>query len=120
MLNLTSSERRDLRARAHALHPVVIIGDKGLSESVVHEISVNLDAHELIKVRATEADRAARESLLSEICETLEAAPVQHIGKILVIYRPAPERPAGSSKQTAPKRRAARKTRGTKRSHQND
>ncbi len=125
MLNLTPGERRALRARAHALHPVVFIGDKGLSERVIHEIAVNLDAHELIKVRATQADREARDALLSEICESLEAAPVQHIGKILVIYRPAPERAAtgvkdAASKRNAPKRRAARKTRRTKRSHQND
>jgi putative YhbY family RNA-binding protein len=125
LLNLTSAERRALRARAHALHPVVSIGDKGLSESVIHEISVSLDAHELIKVRAAESDRDARDALLSEICESLEAAPVQHIGKILVIYRPAPEQAPGdphetAAKRTGPKRRAAGKTRRTKRAYQND
>ncbi len=125
MFNLTPSERRALRARAHALNPVVFIGDKGLSESVIHEIAVNLDAHELIKVRAAEADRDAREALLSGICESLEAAPVQHIGKILVIYRPARDKASTGAKETAskrnaPKRGAARKTRRTKRAHQND
>lgn len=120
MLNLTSSERRALRARAHALHPVVFIGDKGLSEAVIHEIATNLDAHELIKVRAAESDRDTREALLSRICETLEAAPVQHIGKILVIYRPAPEPASSGSKPSVPKRKPSRKTRRTKRAHQND
>ncbi|HUU72798.1 MAG TPA: YhbY family RNA-binding protein [Burkholderiales bacterium] len=115
MLNLTPSERRSLRARAHALHPVVSIGDKGLSDSVINEISSSLDAHELVKVRTAEADRDARDVLLSQICESLKAAPVQHIGKILVIYRPAPEQT-----EPAPKRRTPGKARRTKRAHQND
>ena len=114
MLNLTPTQRRSLRARAHALHPVVSIGDKGLSQSVINEIASSLDSHELIKVRASEADRDARDVLMAQICETLEAAPVQHIGKILVIYRPAPEKPA-----TLPKRRApAKKKPRTKRAFQ--
>jgi len=113
LLNLTSTQRRALRARAHALHPVVDIGDKGLSEAVMHEIASSLDAHELIKIRAGAADRGARDMLLSHICEELKAAPVQHIGKILVVYRPAPE---GTS--PAPKRRAPRKIRRTKRDFQ--
>lgn len=102
MLNLTPAQRRSLRARAHALHPVVFIGDKGLSRNVIDEIASSLDSHELIKVRAGEADRAARDALLAQICETLEAAPVQHIGRILVIYRPAPEQPATEKKRRAP------------------
>ncbi len=115
MLNITSAQRRTLRARAHALHPVVFIGDKGLSESVIEEIASSLDSHELIKVRVGDADRHAREALLRQICDKLEAAPVQHIGRILVIFRPAPERPAA-----APKRRASRKVPRTKRDYQND
>ena len=115
MLNLTPTQRRALRARAHALHPVVSVGDKGLSESVIHEIATSLDAHELIKVRVSEADRAARDALLLQICDQLEAAPVQHIGKILVIYRPSPQQAA-----PAPKRKTPRKTRRTKRAFQSD
>jgi len=113
LLNLTSAQRRALRARAHALHPVVQIGGKGLSETVMQEIATSLDTHELIKIRAAEADREARNTLLSQICEKLEAAPVQHIGKILVVYRPAPE-----DRSPAPKRRAAGKIRRTKRDYQ--
>ena len=115
MLNLTSTQRRALRARAHALHPVVHIGDKGLSDAVMHEIASGLDSHELIKIRAGEADRDMRNTLLLQICEKLEAAPVQHIGKILVVYRPSPEDPA-----PAPKRRVSRKNRRTKRDFQNN
>ena len=113
MLILTPAQRRSLRARAHALHPVVFIGEKGLSQNVIDEIAASLDSHELIKVRAGEADREGRDALLAQICESLEAAPVQHIGKILVIYRPAPEKPA-----TAPKRRVPAKKPRTKRAFQ--
>ncbi|MGD2139120.1 MAG: YhbY family RNA-binding protein [Burkholderiales bacterium] len=109
MLNLTPAQRRSLRARAHALHPVVFIGDKGLSPGVIDEIANSLDSHELIKVRAGEADRDTRDALLAQICETLEAAPVQHIGKILVIYRPAPERPATANKSRKPARKPRNK-----------
>ncbi len=90
MLTLSSTERRSLRARAHSLHPVVAISDKGLSESVVREINASLISHELIKVRVHNADRQVREEFLNMLCERLEAAPVQHIGKLLVLWRPQP------------------------------
>jgi len=90
MLALTPAERRDLRAKAHRLHPVVSVGHHGLTPAVLHEIDINLLAHELIKVRVFEDDRHARETLLARICAELDAAPVQHIGKLLVVWRPAP------------------------------
>jgi RNA-binding protein len=113
LLSLTSTQRRALRARAHALNPVVVIGDKGLSPTVVRELETSLDAHELIKVRAGEPDRQARDALLMQVCEKLNAAPVQHIGRILVIYRPSPDETS-----PPPKRRAPAKANRTKRSHQ--
>ncbi|MCU0842185.1 MAG: ribosome assembly RNA-binding protein YhbY [Thiobacillaceae bacterium] len=91
MLELTSTQRKFLKARAHALKPVVMIGAGGLTETVLREIGRGLDAHELIKVRVQNDDRDAREAWLREICATLEATPVQHIGKLLLIYRPADE-----------------------------
>jgi putative YhbY family RNA-binding protein len=91
MLALTPAERRDLRAKAHRLHPVVSIGQHGLTPAVLHEIDVNLLAHELIKVRVFDDDRDARDTLLARICVELDAAPVQHIGKLLVVWRPAPQ-----------------------------
>ena len=91
MLNLGSDERRALRARAHSLHPVVSISRNGLSEAVFKEINASLASHELIKIRIYNDDREARESFLATLCERLEAAPVQHIGKLLVIWRPRPE-----------------------------
>jgi len=84
---LSAGRRSELRAQAHKLDPIVIIGDKGLTEQVVTEIDRSLKAHELIKVRAATDDRAARSAWMQEICTRLEAHPVQEIGKVLVIYR---------------------------------
>ena len=91
MITLTPSQRRELRARAHPLHPVVAIGHAGLSPTVLHEIDVALGAHELVKVRVHSDDRDEREAHLAGICESLDAAPVQHLGKILILWRPAPK-----------------------------
>jgi RNA-binding protein len=105
MLNLSSSERRELRAKAHKLHPVVSVGQHGLTPAVLREIDVNLKAHELIKVRVFEDDRDERESLLARICAELDAAPVQHIGKLLVVWRPKPAEPVEAAKSTPQVRR---------------
>ena len=93
MLSLTVLQRQNLKARAHSLNPVVMIGNAGLTDAVLEEIHRTLDSHELIKIRAT-GERQEREAMLQEICERLDAAPVQHIGKILVVYRPGAEKPA--------------------------
>jgi putative YhbY family RNA-binding protein len=90
MLQLSSVEVRELRARAHSLNPVVSISENGLTEAVLKEIDVNLNAHELIKVRVYGDSREDRVAYLEKICAELGAAPVQHIGKLLVLYRPAP------------------------------
>ena len=102
MKRISPLERRSLKARAHSLSPVVIVSGAGLSESVMAEIERCLKAHELIKIRVFSDDRRQREDLLAQICERAGAAPVQHIGKILVVYREQPEPPA-------PKRLPARK-----------
>ena len=88
MLKLTPAERSALRAEAHGLNPVVMIGESGLTESVMKEIASSLDAHGLIKVRVFGDDREARIAMYEQVCEQLGAAPVQHIGKLLVLYRP--------------------------------
>ncbi|MBI3480572.1 MAG: ribosome assembly RNA-binding protein YhbY [Nitrosomonadales bacterium] len=90
MLSLTLSERLAMRGRAHALNPTVMIGNAGLTESVLKEIAQTLKIHELIKIRVM-AEREQREEILTAICTQLDAAPVQHIGKILVVYKPNPE-----------------------------
>lgn len=64
-----------------------MISNKGLSESVLKEINVSLDAHELIKIKVMGDDRALRAKLLTDICEQTNAIAVHHIGKQLVIYR---------------------------------
>jgi putative YhbY family RNA-binding protein len=111
---LTPAERKLLRARAHALKPVVTVGNEGLSSPVLKEIETSLKAHDLIKIRVAGDDRDARQALLGEICKRSGASPVQHIGKILVVYREIQEQPA-----SAPKKRAARRQpRRTKRSYQ--
>jgi RNA-binding protein len=91
MLNLTPVERSALRAEAHALKPIVLIGEAGLTESVMKEIELGLDSHGLIKVRVFGDDREARIEMYETICAQLEAAPVQHIGKLLILYRPKKE-----------------------------
>jgi putative YhbY family RNA-binding protein len=101
MKSLTPAERRALRAKAHPLHPVVIVGHHGLTPAVLHEIDVNLLAHELIKVRVASDDRDERETLLARISDALDAAPVQHLGKVLTIWRPAPEE--GTKERASPK-----------------
>jgi RNA-binding protein len=79
-----------LKARAHSLEPVVIIGGKGLTEDVVKEVDRALTAHELIKVRAPSLDRDARGETLETICEKTGAEAVQQIGKVLVLFRKRP------------------------------
>ncbi|WEF35208.1 ribosome assembly RNA-binding protein YhbY [Pseudoduganella chitinolytica] len=91
MLTLTPVERSALRAEAHALKPIVLIGEAGLTEAVMKEIDLGLDSHGLIKVRVFGDDREARIEMYERICAELEAAPVQHIGKLLVLYRPKKE-----------------------------
>ena len=91
MQKLTPVERSALRAEAHGLKPVVIIGEAGLTPSVMKEISASLDSHGLIKVRVFGDDREMRSEIYENICTELQAHPVQHIGKLLVIYRPKKE-----------------------------
>ncbi len=91
MLKLTSSQRSALKSQAHSLHPVVMVGDAGLTDAILKEIDVNLNAHGLIKIRVFGDDRMNRIEILQRICSELDAAPIQHIGKLLVIYRPKKE-----------------------------
>ena len=88
-MKLTVKQRQYLKGLAHALEPVVMIGDKGLSSGVIKEVNNSLNAHELIKVRVLGDDRQLRISLIDELCNLTNAALVQHIGKLLVLYRAA-------------------------------
>jgi putative YhbY family RNA-binding protein len=101
-LTATPAQRADLRAQAHALHPVVIIGGDGLTDAVLAEIERSLAAHQLIKIRVFGDERDARLAIYEQICDRLNAAPVQHIGKLLVIWRPAPPAPAARKRSGLP------------------
>jgi len=87
---LTSQERSRLRAAAHALNPVVLLGDKGLTDAVLKEIDRALAAHQLIKVRAAAQERDERTKMLADICTQLACHPVHHLGKMLILYRAEP------------------------------
>lgn len=87
-LPISADRRRQLRADAHHLTPVVQVGAEGLTDAVVRACDEALGAHGLIKVRVFSDDRATREAALATVCDRLDAAPVQHIGKLLVLWRP--------------------------------
>jgi len=114
MQQLNSAQVRELRAQAHGLNPVVSISENGLTDAVLKEIDVCLKAHELIKIRVYGDSREDRLAYYERICQELAAAPVQHIGKLLVVYRENPDKSA--AKNTAKPRPAA--PRRTKRSFQ--
>lgn len=110
MKPLTPAERRDLRAKAHHLDPVVLVGHHGLTPAVLHEIDLALLKHELVKVRIASDDRAAREAAFAQLATDLECAPVQHVGKVLVLWRPNPDKKKKEAPAPAPRR--ARKPSG--------
>lgn len=87
--SLSTSARRALRAAAHHLDPVVMIGQHGLTPAVLHEIDLALTAHALIKVRVQSDERETREAYLADICQKLSCENVQHLGKLLVLWRNA-------------------------------
>ena len=88
--HLTPRERAHLKARAHALEPVVQIGGSGITDGVVAEVDRALTAHELIKVRVGSDDRADRAATGDELCARVNAAPVHRVGKVLILWRPRP------------------------------
>jgi RNA-binding protein len=91
-LILSTAERRAKRADAHHLNPLVLIGNDGLTPAVQKEVDSALNAHGLIKVRVFSDERETRESIFTTLADQLGAAPVQHIGKLLVLWRPMPEK----------------------------
>ena len=98
---LSPAQRKERRAEAHHLDPVVLIGADGLTPAVEREIDAALTAHGLIKVRVASDERTTRETMWASLAETLSAAPIQHIGKLLVLWRAIP-----------PKERVEREGRG--------
>ena len=91
-IQLTPTERKAHRAEAHHLDPVVMIGGDGLTDAIRKEADLALNAHGLIKIRVLGDDRAAREAIYLQLADELNAAPIQHIGKLLVLWRPQPKK----------------------------
>ncbi|MGJ7611481.1 MULTISPECIES: YhbY family RNA-binding protein [unclassified Variovorax] len=91
-IQLTPAERKVHRAEAHHLDPIVMVGGDGLTPAVKKEADAALKAHGLIKIRVFSDDRLARDAMLRELSDELDAAPIQHIGKLLVLWRPIPEK----------------------------
>lgn len=87
---MKNAEKKYLRAKAHGLKPVIIIGAKGLTESVQAEIARALLDHELIKIRISHKDRDLRKSISEAIVAEQAATLIQTIGHIITIYKPAP------------------------------
>jgi RNA-binding protein len=104
MQALTTLELRSLRAKAHHLRPVVAVGTHGLTPAVLHEIDVALKAHELIKIRVFNDERSERDALLARICGELACAPVQHLGKLLIVWRHNPDLHREAAAEERPKR----------------
>ncbi len=100
-IELRPVQRKEKRAEAHHLEPVVRIGGDGLTPAVIKETDAALNAHGLIKIRVFSDERETREAILARLSDELNAAPIQHIGKLLVLWRPMP-----------PKEKAEREGRG--------
>jgi putative YhbY family RNA-binding protein len=101
-IQLTPAQRKDKRADAHHLNPVVMIGADGLTPAVVKETNAALNAHGLIKIRVMSDDRANREAILAQLAEELNAAAIQHIGKLLVLWRPVPPKAKAEREDAMP------------------
>lgn len=99
---LTPAQRKEHRAAAHHLDPVVLIGADGLTPAVRREVDAALKAHGLIKVRVFSDDREVRAQMLLELTDSLSAAPIQHIGKLLVLWRPVPPKDKAEDEDRQP------------------
>ena len=90
---MTNQVKKELLSRCHHLKPIIWIGQKGLSESVMAEIELALDHHELIKINIAGADKETRKQISDNICTSTSAEIIQSIGNKLSIYRKKPEKP---------------------------
>jgi RNA-binding protein len=90
-VSLTTREWAHLKARAHSLEPVVMVGHAGVTPTIVAEVERALTAHELIKVRIASADRDDRHELGNQLAATTNAAVVHRVGKVLILWRPRPQ-----------------------------
>ena len=89
---LTAAQTRFLRGQAHDLKALLQIGNKGVTPAFLAELDAVLEQHELVKVKVAGEDREARDALIGELAEKVDAALVQRIGHTAVLYRPSKER----------------------------
>jgi putative YhbY family RNA-binding protein len=101
-IELKPAERKLHKAEAHHLNPVVQIGGEGLTPAVLKEADTALKAHGLIKIRVFSDDREERAALLGRLADELNAAPIQHIGKLLVLWRPIPPKDKAEKEDRRP------------------
>ena len=101
-IQLTVAERKAHRAEAHHLDPVVMVGNDGLTPAVKKETNAALNAHGLIKIRVLGDDREQREAMYQQLADELGAAPIQHIGKLLVLWRPKPPKAKAEDEERRP------------------
>ena len=87
-MDLSESQKKYLRGLGHQLKPLIMVGDAGLSESLLTEYDSTIEHHELIKVRVRVGDRGARDEIIAKLCERASAALVQRIGNVALVYRP--------------------------------
>ena len=87
-MNLSEHQKKFLRGLGHQLKPLIMVGDAGLSESLMAEFESTLDHHELIKVRVRVGDRAARDAIIDQLCSNGKALLIQRIGNVALLYRP--------------------------------
>jgi RNA-binding protein len=90
-VKLTPRERAHLKARAHALEPRVQVGHSGLTDALANEVDRALAAHELMKVKILDGDRKVRAEIAEALCEKTDAALVQSVGKVFILWRPRPD-----------------------------
>jgi len=91
-MTLSEAQKKYLRGRGHALKPLIMVGDSGLSDALLAEYESTLDHHELIKVRVRVGDREARDAMIDKLCKNSSATLVQRIGNVALVYRANPEK----------------------------
>ena len=100
-MKVTEAQKKYLRGLGHALKPVIMVGESGLSESVLAEYETTLNHHELIKVSVRVGDRRDRDAIIGELCKLGSAELIQRVGNMALLYRENPDK----KKITLPGRR---------------
>ena len=91
-MKLTEVQKKALRGLGHSLKPLIMVGDAGMSESLLAEFEATLTHHELVKVRVRVGDRQERDEIIKQFCKAGPAALIQRVGNIALLYRQNPEK----------------------------